>query len=273
MTTEPSLLPSFAATVDWLYAGLVRDRHADLGLDAENGLGGRFLYAGELHEAGSALVVAANIAGAASLTASVDIATQKQAIRSGVIDFLVNSLDEALRILKNEIRKRETVAVCVTRAPEDVEREMLELGVQPNLLPPGVLDALRFEDFIAQGARQVDPAAAGEGQTVLTWRVDEMPALWLPKLDTEARDCLASDKSAEAWAALRWLHLAPRYMGRLAGESHLLRCHTKAAQDFVDLVQKQVASGRLGVAVEVGLGGRGQTEVHRFLPPVSLEVR
>ena len=56
---------------------------------------------------------AANIAGAASLSATADVATQKQAIRDGVVDFLVTSLDEAARILKNEIRKRQPVAVCV----------------------------------------------------------------------------------------------------------------------------------------------------------------
>src|SRR5208337_4073242 len=96
------------------------------GSNAEPNLGGKLLYAGELDAQGRALLVAANIAGAASLAAVAEPVAQRQAIRDGVVDFLVNSLDEALRILKNEIRKRETVAVCVTLAPETVEREMLE---------------------------------------------------------------------------------------------------------------------------------------------------
>ena len=62
---------------------------------------------------GRALLLAGNIAGAASLAVTADAAAQKQSIRDGVADFLVNSLDEALRILKNEVRKREPVAVCV----------------------------------------------------------------------------------------------------------------------------------------------------------------
>ena len=66
---------------------------------------------------GRALVVAANIAGAATLAATADRAAQKQALRDGVADFLVTSLDEALRILKNQLRKRETVAVCVALRP------------------------------------------------------------------------------------------------------------------------------------------------------------
>src|SRR5580698_3492686 len=80
-------------------------------------LGGKLFYAGALTEPACAVTVAANIAGAATLAASDDRHAAKQAMRAGQVDFLVNSLDEALRILKNEIRKRETVAVCVTATP------------------------------------------------------------------------------------------------------------------------------------------------------------
>ncbi len=59
----------------------------------------------------------------------------------------MTSLDEALRILKNEIRKRETVAVCVAAAPETVEREMLERGVLPDLLPPALPCPRRVRSF------------------------------------------------------------------------------------------------------------------------------
>src|SRR5215475_15725073 len=67
-----------------------------------SGLGGKLLYAGELDEDCRALIAAANIAGAASLCVSADARAQKRAIHEGVVDFLVTSLDEALRILKNE---------------------------------------------------------------------------------------------------------------------------------------------------------------------------
>ena len=100
-------------------------------------LGGKLLYAGELDGSGRVLVVAGNVAGAASLAATAIQRAQKQAIRDGVVDFLVNSLDEALRILKNEIRKRETVAVCMGAAPEAVEREMPERGVLPRSVAAG----------------------------------------------------------------------------------------------------------------------------------------
>src|SRR5258708_36444771 len=84
-----------------LYAALAR------GSDPDAGSGGKLLYTGELHEDGCRLVRAANISGAATLSATAETAAQRQAIRDGVADFLVTSLDEALRILQNEIRKRQ----------------------------------------------------------------------------------------------------------------------------------------------------------------------
>ena len=91
-------------------------------------------------------MVAGNIAGAAIAGSDCgDQTRQKQAIRDGVVDFLVTSLDEALRILKNEIRKGETVAVCVGAAPKTVEQEMLERGVAPDLLRPDTMHAERSD--------------------------------------------------------------------------------------------------------------------------------
>jgi hypothetical protein len=215
---------SFIAAVDRLYAGLV------LCAEADSGLGGKLLYAGELDAEGRALMVAANIAGAASLAATADPAAQKLAIRDGIADFLVTSLDEALRILKNEIRKRQTVAVCVALAPKAVEQEMLERGVLPDLLPPG---APAFAAFLRQGARPVVPADPTQNQTVLTWSVAASPALWLPRLDDLVLDCL----SPAASGARRWLRLAPRYLGRLAQGVRLLRCDKETAVRFRELAQ------------------------------------
>ena len=52
----------------------------------EPSLGGKLLWAGELDSAGRALVVAGNIAGAATLTATGDVDAQKQAVRDGIAD-------------------------------------------------------------------------------------------------------------------------------------------------------------------------------------------
>lgn len=262
MSVNSTMGTSFLATVDWLYAGLMSSAETDSARAPGQGLGGRLVYAGELHRAGCALVAAANIAGAASLAASADPIAQKQAVRDGVIDFLVNNLDEALRILKNEIRKQQPVAVCVAVGAESVETQMQERGVLPDLLPPGSLDAIRFEPFLSLGARQVNPAGAEGNDVVLTWSVAGAQALWLPKLDAILEDCLGETDAV----ARRWLHYAPRYVGRLSGGARLLRCKAEIGREFLRCVQNQIAQGEIDAPVEVSLTSAGRTEKRRFSP-------
>jgi hypothetical protein len=247
--TETAL--EFALQVERLYSTLIQSlliqgAVATLGSAEPPSLGGKLLYAGELDSQGRALLVAANIAGAASLAATADPAAQKQAIRDGVADFLVNSLDEALRILKNEIRKRETVAVCIAGTPDNVLTEMQERGVVPDLLAP----------------LEVSPASAG--QVLLSWRVSAAPAQWLPKLDAIALSCLQQKGSAGVEPARRWLRLAPRYLGRRAQGTRVLRCRPDIANEIIAGVRRSVESGEIAVEVEIGL--IGSDEIFRFHP-------
>jgi urocanate hydratase len=148
--------------------------------DADFGLGGKLLYAGEIGSQSRDLLFAANIAGAASLAATADPAAQRGAIRDGVIDFSVTSVEEALRILKNEIRKRQAVSVAVSMDPERLVEQMLDRGVLPDILPSFVHD--RTARFIAQGARQILDSDR-EGGEFVSWSVDREFNRWLPKLD------------------------------------------------------------------------------------------
>ena len=216
------------------------------------GLGGRLLYAGKLDDAGRALVVAGNIAGAATLAAASDPATQKQAIRDGVVDFLVTALDEALRILKNEIRKGGTVAVCVAAVPEAVESEMIGRGVAPNLLRDAVL---RNRNSSARGGVSV------------SWRVATAPAQWLPRLDAIAADCL----SGEAASARRWLRLAPRYLGRLAHGERLVFADADFARRFLEQVRHQVEAAQIAVPVTVRVCDAAGCEQHLFASAIEPE--
>jgi hypothetical protein len=186
---------------------------ASIQLDEHSGLGGHLLYAGEINDTSRNLLYAANIAGAASLAASPDPATQRQAIRDGVVDFLVTSLEEALRILKNEIRKRQTVSVAVATSAQTLTAQMLDRGVLPDLLQAtGVSD---LEKFLIQGARQIGAPPTQEGDFIV-WTVNSNPARWLPRLDA----CAEAVVPAEDTLRRRWLRLAPRYLGRLAQRQH-----------------------------------------------------
>jgi hypothetical protein len=224
----------------------------------EPGLGGRLLWVGELDGAGRAMVVAGNISGAATLAATADSNAQKQAIRDGIVDFLVTSLDEALRILKNEIRKRQTVAVCVGAAPELIERAMLERGVQPDLYREGVIAASEWSDAQHRPG-EFDPIG---DQALVIWRVDAAPAVGLPKLDAIALDCLDSEDEF----ARRWIRLAPRYMGRLGHGVHLLVSNRKFAARFVERVRELERRGEIAFQGQIQVSHSDRNDEYSFPP-------
>lgn len=213
-------------------------------------LGGHFFWAGELDGTGRALTVAANIAGAATLAATSDPNAQRRAVRDGVVDFLVNSLDEALRILKNEVRKRETVAVCVAAPLDAIEAEMLKRGVKPDIFREGVVRAA--EQSAAQQRPGDDPVSE---RALVTWRVEPAPALWLPKLDAIALECLEPEETS----ARRWLLRASRYLGRLGQTEHLVWSHRAFAARMMERVRAFVERGEINVCgrIEVISSGIG----------------
>jgi urocanate hydratase len=256
----------FLVRVALSYAGLLETPHAH----PETGLGGNLFYAGDLDDESRALVVAANIAGAATLVAAADSAAQKRAIHDGVADFVVTTLDEALRILKNQLRKRETVAVCVALPPSEVDREMNERGVAPDLLrrelriPPLHEALLLRQNAEALIVAEDDPTGPYPSRTpaLVTWRVDSALPKDLAKLDEIALTCL----DPEEWKSRRWLRLSPRYLGRLAQGLRLLDADLEFAARFIEQVKQCVGSSEIAVAVEICSYFRGQRDEFRFAP-------
>ena len=212
-------------------------------------LGGKLLFAGELDHQSCRLIRAANIAGGASLSATADVGTQKHAIRDGVVDFLVTSLDEAMRILKNEIRKRQPVAVCVGVNPDTVAAEMAERGVVPDLRRPAWPASATPDES--------DPIE----QTVLVaWSVSSAPARWLPRLDEFALECLDPD----ALAAHRWIRQAPRYLGGLGREFRLVAAGRDFGTRFVERVRERSAAGEIGASGQIQVSFSGRCEGFDF---------
>jgi urocanate hydratase len=244
---------AFIAQVEATYAAMMR-----LAAGHEvTGLRGKLFYAGELDGAGRAFACAGNIAGAATLAASADQAARKQAMRDGIIDFLVTSLDEALRILKNEVRKGETVAVCVGAAPEEVEREMRERGVLPDLLfdqiPENAAGRSQLDDDTA-----ATPSAASDTRLVwLTWRVAREPAVWLPKLDA----IVLSSFAADDWFVRRWLERAPRYLGRLAQGARMVQINKRLVEQILSQINRLAENGEIAVPIKTEIGPWGQSSL------------
>ncbi len=250
------------------YAALMRTLHASTAVDAlENpSLGGKLFWAGELDSTGRALTVAGSIAGAATLAATSDANGQKLAVRDGVVDFLVNSLDEAVRILKNEVRKRETVAVGVALPMEVIEREMVERGVQPDVFREGIVRAAKWTTQNEPSESRVDPETDPMGaQALVVWRADRAPALWLPKIDAIALECL----NPEEQIARRWLMRSSRYLGRMGQTGHLVRSNREFAARLAQRMQTLADQGELRVGCRIEIAFAGGTDYLNFWSPES----
>ena len=210
----------------------------------ELGGGSLLLYLG-LDRRGVSLAIAANIASGASLGVDPDLARAKASIRSGACDFLVNTLDESLRILKNEIRKKKAVSVVLVGSAPGVVAEMVERGVQPEILvgtTPGM------ETLAERGARRL--GAAWANGVAVTWGVAREPLRWLPVVDRLAVQALDPAGAATS-ARKRWLEAAPRYLGRALAGQRYLRMSEAEAETFVAAVRREVENGAIPVAVTV----------------------
>jgi urocanate hydratase len=97
-------------------------------------LAGKLIVSGGMGGMGGAQPLAATMTGAAFLGIDVDPERIKKRIKTGYCDFMVNTLDEALRILKNAVRKKENVSVGLVGNCADVIRELAERGVVPDIL-------------------------------------------------------------------------------------------------------------------------------------------
>ena len=75
---------------------------------------------------------AVSITGGASLALDSNAATIKAAQRAGYLDFVVNSLDEALRALKNEVRQKRALSVGLIANERATLAEMDERGIVPD---------------------------------------------------------------------------------------------------------------------------------------------
>jgi hypothetical protein len=204
---------------------------------------------------GSALSIAANIAGAVSLAIDNDPARLREATRTGAVDFTVTTLDEAIRAMKNEVRKQTPLSVALNADPILTLDEILDRGLAPQLfstfLPPHPRIAEVAEALRTTGATLIDlnedtPPLTGfqSAQPTLTallrdrgWTLQTFsfhtPAA-LRAFDAEALALLPPEDSLRR----RWLESAPRILQRqrpphrtlwlIESETSSLRAFTQA---------------------------------------------
>ncbi len=97
-------------------------------------LSGKLIVSGGMGGMGGAQPLAATMTGAAFLGIDVDPERIQKRLKSGYCDYMVNSLDEALRILNDARRKKENISVGLVGNCADVIPELAERGVVPDIL-------------------------------------------------------------------------------------------------------------------------------------------
>ena len=125
----------------WIYIGsqgIIQGTYETFCAAGEKHLGGdlagKLIVSGGMGGMSGAQPLAATMAGACYLGIEVDPERIKKRLRSGYCDFMVNSLDEALRILKNAVRKKENISVGLVGNCGDIIPELADRGVVPDIL-------------------------------------------------------------------------------------------------------------------------------------------
>jgi urocanate hydratase len=134
------------------------------------GLAGRLVVSAGMGGMGGAQAVAVTLNRGAFLGIDADSARIKRRQKAGFCEVMVNNLDEALRILKNAVRRREPASVGLIGNAAEVLPELAQRGVLPDLLtdqtPAGDLSGGYIPRGIAVAdaleIRQSDPNAYRE---------------------------------------------------------------------------------------------------------------
>jgi urocanate hydratase len=125
----------------WIYIGtqgILQGTYETFAAAAKKHFGGdlkgKLVVSGGIGGMGGAQPLAATMNGAAFLGIDVDRERIKKRLKTGYIDVMVTSLDEALRILKNAVRKGEATSVGLVGNCADLIPELAKRGVVPDLL-------------------------------------------------------------------------------------------------------------------------------------------
>lgn len=124
--------------------------------------GGSVVLSLGLDPQGTALSVASNVAGAVSLAIDNDPVRISEVVRNGAVDFVVNTLDEAIRAMKNEVRKQSPLSVALNMNPDSALQEIIGRGLAPSL----------FACFAGIGALQMRVQASNHFASLGTTLLD-----------------------------------------------------------------------------------------------------
>src|SRR6201984_946629 len=125
----------------WIYIGtqgILQGTYETFAAAAKKHFGGdlkgKLVVSGGMGGMGGGQPLAAAMDGGAVFGMDVDPERIKRRVKTGYCDVMVTSLDEALRILKNAVRKGEATSVGLVGNCADVIPELAMRGVVPDLL-------------------------------------------------------------------------------------------------------------------------------------------
>src|ERR1700678_1801069 len=125
----------------WIYIGsqgIVQGTYETFAAAGQKHLGGemegKLIVSGGMGGMGGAQPLAATMTGACFLGIEVDPERIKKRLHTGYCDHMAQSLDEALRILNDAMRKKQSISVGLVGNCGDVIPELARRGVVPDIL-------------------------------------------------------------------------------------------------------------------------------------------
>lgn len=173
--------------------------------------GGSLILNIGLDAKGTALSLAANVAGAVCLTLEPEPASLREAQRIGSCDFIVNTLDEALRAIKNEIRQHKPISIGLAGDPATLMAEIEERGLAPQLFTEATPYMNKMHTRIVSDL--TDPTLVAEAILPHPWHLTTFTFASAAELHTFDTQALAALPPADTLRR-KWLQAIPRILPR-----------------------------------------------------------
>jgi len=218
---------------------------------AADGLAGLLLTCVGFGLEGAQIALATTIAGGTFLGIDPSTLHLKAAVRNGSCDFMVNTLDESLRVLKNELRKKKALSVGLLGEAAAILAAMIERGVQPDLVAdsgatetePALPYRASLLEFVERGAVQVDAHATNRsnvsGFLEVSWTTASIADL--RRMDELALRQLPADDSIRR----RWLQQAPAYFHRQRPLQRVLGMHAEEVTRLAEALKNAISAGEM----------------------------
>jgi hypothetical protein len=190
-------------------------------------LASKLVFSSGAGASASGLSAAVSILGGTSLIVDPDAATVKSVLRQGGVDFVVNTLDEAVRVLKNEIRKHTPLSVALVADVDASLQEMSERGVVADVeVQVGGAEEVLVNSTALLRLRQRD-GIVGLSDVLSRWldehgwieqHMEVASIAALRTLDVRLIGMLSADDSAR----MQWLRRIPQYQRPSADTGRML---------------------------------------------------